>query len=114
MRTPARITSQYRTAIPGKPKLGLRSAAADTAGTVTRHRRHMANRTAALSKRLSDGGRDETERGEPTHKPNQQLRHAAAFPCCQRRRLIRARSRKSQCKKKSPTSYFRGGARGTN
>jgi hypothetical protein len=38
------------------------------------------NRPAALSKRLSYGGRDKAERGEPTHSPDQQLHHAALFP----------------------------------
>src|SRR5437868_2403351 len=39
------------------------------------------------AKRLSDGGHDKAERGEPAHSPDQQLRHAAVVPCCQRRRL---------------------------
>src|SRR5437763_2202171 len=53
------------------------------------------------AKRLSDGGHDKAERGEPTHSLDQQLRHAAVFPCCQRWRLIRGRERKEPVSKKS-------------
>jgi len=38
--------------------------------------------SAASSKRFSDGGHDKAERGEPTHSPDQQIHHAAVFPCC--------------------------------
>jgi len=34
------------------------------------------------AKRVSDDRRDKTNRGEPTHSPDQQLHHAAGFPCC--------------------------------
>src|SRR5438067_8857197 len=61
------------------------------------------NRAAASAKRLGDGGHDKTERGEPTHSPDQQLRHAAVFPCCQRMAAsYEGKSRKSQCQKKNP------------
>src|SRR5437868_15066097 len=58
--------------------------------------------TRRSAKRLSDGGHDKTERGEPTHSPDQQLRHAAMFPRCQRWRLIRGREQKEPVSKKSP------------
>jgi hypothetical protein len=63
----------------------------------------VAASAAALAKRLGDGGHDKTERGEPTHSPDQQLRHAAVFPCCQRMAAsYEGKSRKSQCQKKNP------------
>src|SRR5205814_2031069 len=51
---------------------------------------------------------DKTERGEPTHSPDQQLRHAAVFPCCQRRRLIRGIEQKGPVSKKEPRLVFQG------
>jgi hypothetical protein len=36
--------------------------------------------TKVSSERVSDYSRDKTHRGEPTHSPYQQLRHAAGLP----------------------------------
>ena len=36
------------------------------------------------AKRVGDDRRYKTKGGEPTHSPDQQLHHAAGFPCCQR------------------------------
>jgi hypothetical protein len=72
------------------------------AGIVNDDRRPVVNRAAASAKHLSDGGGDKTERGEPTHSPDQQLHHAAVFPCCQRWRLIRGMEQKEPVSKKSP------------
>src|SRR5881227_2483985 len=66
------------------------------------------NRAAASAKRLGDGGHDKTERGEPTHSPDQQLRHAAVVPCCQRRRLIRGKEQKEPVSKKRTPRRQRG------
>src|SRR5204863_8209612 len=60
------------------------------------------------AKRLSDGGRDKTEHGEPTHGLDQQLRYAAVVPCCQRRRLIRGVEQKGPVSKKEPRLVFQG------
>src|SRR5205823_7949646 len=62
------------------------------------------------AKRLSDGGHDKSERGEPTHSPDQQLRHAAVVPCCQRGRLIQGKELKEPVSKKEPRRRQRGSA----
>src|SRR5437773_1695715 len=59
-------------------------------------------RTRRSAKHLSDDGCDQTERGEPTHSPDQQLRHGAVSPCCQRRRLIQGKEQKEPVSKKNP------------
>src|SRR5437763_17066290 len=59
-------------------------------------------RTRRSAKHLSDDGCDQTERGEPTHSPDQQLRHGAVSPCCQRRRLIQGKEQKEPESKKEP------------
>jgi hypothetical protein len=58
--------------------------------------------TAASSKRLNDGGRDKAECGKPAYRPDQHIRHAAVFPRCQRRRLMRGMEQKAPVSKKEP------------
>src|SRR5882762_4708872 len=65
-------------------------------------------RTRRSAKHLSDDGCDQTERGEPTHSPDQQLRHGAVSPCCQRRRLIQGKEQKEPVSKKEPRRRQRG------
>src|SRR6059058_6406083 len=68
-------------------------------------------RTPRSAKHLSDDGCDQTERGEPTHSPDQQLRHGAVSPCCQRRRLIQGKEQKEPVSKKEPRRRQRGSLR---